>query len=135
MNFLIVFLSFIHNFQYNCYTGSFWNKVRIGDALEFDINLVLKLPIKTELFRLEKSVDGHISASLPGDFINTVTKPAVITIIRKLIERFFEYNHINGRYYLTMKNIHGWMQSLVDRAKDRLRHTNVKSICFRINKH
>ncbi|XP_076321949.1 cyclic GMP-AMP synthase-like receptor isoform X2 [Tachypleus tridentatus] len=96
------------------FTGSYYEGLRVSNPSEFDMNLVLKFPIKSEDREIETGNNVN-----PPSFARFRLKIPYEKVMSKHphpekyqgMEKFFD-----GKNYLCPMKVRSWIQSVVDRA-------------------
>ncbi|XP_050030595.1 cyclic GMP-AMP synthase-like receptor isoform X2 [Dermacentor andersoni] len=110
------------------YTGSSYEGLRIRQADEFDINLVMKLPVQEDDFKLVAETPGHVSYTLT-------------TICEERLRETMKGPEINSLYQLFSEDLkfqpllwQVWLQSVMDKAlvAYKLQHGNDDSEHFEL---
>lgn len=99
---------FARIYQKLYYTGSYYENLRIKDPNEFDINLILKLPFRSEHrdFEYMASVKSFIKYKLRTNGANSSVLHENTDLLRTLFE---------GEY-LSPERVRRWIQGVVDSA-------------------
>lgn len=104
------------------YLGSYYDGLRVGHATEFDINIVLKLPINYKNIVLDASnKEAYTVVKMPSEFRRLCKIP--ITATNGFTETEFWCDKLHR---LSVKKFRSWMQSVLDSALSTLPKTNDK---------
>ncbi|XP_076350516.1 cyclic GMP-AMP synthase-like receptor isoform X2 [Tachypleus tridentatus] len=101
-------------YQKNYYTGSYYEGLRVAEASEFDVNLILKFPFKSE----DREVETGDKVN-PQSFARFRLKSQFQAVMLKYphqekyksLEKFFD-----DKNYLLPERLMSWMQSVVDKV-------------------
>ncbi|XP_059061212.1 cyclic GMP-AMP synthase-like receptor isoform X1 [Achroia grisella] len=98
------------------YLGSYYDGLRVGHATEFDINIVLKLPINYKNIVLNASkMEAYTFVVMPSEFRRLSKIP--ITATNGFTETKF---WCDRQHRLSVQKFRSWMQSVLDKALSSL---------------
>jgi len=120
--------SFKNLFQEIYHTGSYYDGLRVGDPDEFDLNLLLKLPISTSEVKLDNAncwpCQTRVFIQKKISFLIPSTHPCA-AFGERLDQKLFEEEK-DGKRYLRPDWTRQWVEGLVVKAVDRM-HSELKS--------
>ncbi|XP_065287290.1 cyclic GMP-AMP synthase-like receptor isoform X2 [Dermacentor albipictus] len=110
------------------YTGSSYEGLRIRQADEFDINLVMKLPVEEDDFKLVAETPGHVSYTLTRVCYERLLETMKGPEIKSFCDVFS--NDLKFQPLLWQQ----WLQSVMDKAREayRLQHEKEDSEYFEL---
>ncbi|XP_077546729.1 cyclic GMP-AMP synthase-like receptor [Haemaphysalis longicornis] len=108
------------------YTGSSFEGLRIREADEFDVNLIISLPIRNDEFKLAAVLPGFVSYTLTGSGRNSLRCREGQPVLQRLDKLFDK----SGK--LLAQNFRTWFQSVVDQALQSYKSSNDKSSSFKV---
>ncbi|KAM3966789.1 cyclic GMP-AMP synthase-like receptor [Aphomia sociella] len=113
------------------YLGSYYDGLRVGHATEFDINIVLKLPINYKKIKLDATEmeNAYTSVIMPSEFRRLCLNPLTADKGFKETEYWCDKS-----YRLSVKKFLSWVQSVVDTALSRFPKDNDKYLITINNK-
>ncbi|XP_039765367.1 uncharacterized protein LOC120637591 isoform X1 [Pararge aegeria] len=117
------------------FLGSYFDRIRVGQPTEYDINVILKFPINCGKIKLDATdcQNDYTAIVMPSDFRRLSLTPATAS-------QGFTKTHswCDKHYRLSVTKFRSWMQSTIDKAMNTLPQTDgyrvlkVKNKCFRI---
>ncbi|KPJ06724.1 hypothetical protein RR48_11771 [Papilio machaon] len=115
------------------YLGSYYDGLRVGEPNEYDINVILRIPIDDNKIILDarESECGHTCIILPSEFRRLAKTPATAN---KGYVKTLMWCDTKHRFSVT--KFRSWIQSVVDTTlntlpvKDEKRFINVNNICY-----
>lgn len=107
------------------YIGSYYDGLRIGKPTEYDINVVLKLPVDYKKIFLDakSAVDACTHIFMPSEFRRLSTTSALAKKGFKRTEVWCDREH-----RLSVQKFRSWMQSVLDAVLRTLPHENGKYV-------
>lgn len=105
-------------YQASVHTGSYYERLRIESANEFDLNMVLRLPfnyrdVKVELCEYDPAYVTYQLNNNPKDLLRGHQK------LKDPFDKILEYEFFNQQNFLQQHKITRWIQSIFSRAIDR----------------
>ncbi|KAH0945715.1 hypothetical protein HN011_008018, partial [Eciton burchellii] len=94
-------------FQEIVWVGSYYKKTRVGHPKEYDVNLVINLPIKEENMKFISDSPGYVQICMNWD--NPLEK---LPLYREM-ETFIDI--VNDHSYLNQKKFRAWMEGILDK--------------------
>ncbi|XP_011299673.1 uncharacterized protein [Fopius arisanus] len=94
-------------FQEVKFAGSFYKKTRVGKPTEFDLDLIIKLPVIYEKIRFEEGLPGYARIRLPPDS----HKPLWETH-RKVLDRWIS----EDEHYLSNDKVRKWFEGVITKS-------------------
>ncbi|XP_053600808.1 cyclic GMP-AMP synthase-like receptor isoform X1 [Plodia interpunctella] len=118
------------------YLGSYYDGLRVGHPTEFDINVILKLPINYKKIKLDctNTEYDYTNVIMPSEFRRLCKST---TTARKGFTKTELW--CDNTHRLSVKKFRSWMQSVVDSALNKLPMSNgrhvliVKNICYKLS--
>lgn len=91
------------------YMGSYFEGLRVGQPTEYDINVILKLPIDYTKIKLKATTYDCTSIIMPSEFRRLCKTPV-------MIGKGFSNTQLwcDAKFRLSVKKFRSWMQSVVD---------------------
>lgn len=108
------------------YTGSSFEGLRIREADEFDVNLIISLPIENGEFKLASELPGFVSYLLTEAGLNSVRQREAAPVLSGLEGLFSKKRRLLAQHFRT------WFQSVVDRALLSYESSGDKSDSFKV---
>ncbi|XP_022236414.1 uncharacterized protein LOC111083949 [Limulus polyphemus] len=107
-------------YQRLVYTGSYYQGLRLHEATEYDVNLVLQFPFRKEAWSIE--TEDSAPSFVKCKLIDSISGPTENAT--RNLSRFFDEEK-----YLTRESVIRWLQSLIDKVlKGCLQIKNVKKV-------
>ncbi|XP_068628789.1 cyclic GMP-AMP synthase-like receptor [Battus philenor] len=112
------------------YLGSYYDGLRVGEPTEYDINIILHIPINNCKIVLDSSNSecGHTSITLPSEFRRLANTPETAGKGFVKTQAWCDSNH-----RLSMLKFHSWMQSVIDTTLKSLPYKNGKRVLMSNN--
>ncbi|XP_034823982.1 cyclic GMP-AMP synthase-like receptor isoform X1 [Maniola hyperantus] len=117
------------------FLGSYFDRIRVGQPTEYDINVILTFPINYDKIKLDATDCQHDYSAIimPSEFRRLSSTPATANQGFTKTQLWCDKN-----YRLSVTKFRSWMQSTVDHAINNLPQKNgqrilkVKNKCFGI---
>jgi len=106
-------------YQETAYSGSYWDGLRVKEATEFDLNIVLKLPCQ---FKMEKGRPAYARLYLDKPSLNQLierTHPCYQHSDK--LAKLFQPDHTTNpsKWFLMPNLVRSWVESLIDRTVNK----------------
>lgn len=115
------------------YLGSYYDGLRVGEPNEYDINVILRIPIDENKIILDarESECGHTCVRLPSEFRRLAKSPVTAS---KGFEKTIMW--CDAKYRFSVTKFRSWIQSVVDTTintlpvKDGKRFIKLNNSCY-----
>ncbi|XP_032688740.1 cyclic GMP-AMP synthase-like isoform X3 [Odontomachus brunneus] len=120
---------FKKTFKRTVYTGSFYKKTKIGSPDEFDLNLIIKLPIKEDNVQFSTNLPGYIK------ICTNISRNNTLNMDQKAHKDMMSF--IDNQTYLDQDRFRRWIERILSKATHVTNENNrmkLKDYTVRIKK-
>lgn len=99
------------------HTGSYYDKVRVNDAKEFDLNVALSLDMieKSIVFDYKKCDQGYTRIEIPSP-LNIPTTHPLVSYEAEFLKAFTQRDSNTKKIYLINYLVRSWMDGLLTKS-------------------